>query len=203
MAAPKIQIAPELVIEGKRLYEQTLTPVKEIAAMMGVSRWTLESRIREWEWKRRRHPTGPVDLLRAVRGAAVAAVTAPGLPEATIVPVTPERRAALAARIMDVVERQMDAIERVLATVQPNDPGEGERGMRMLASITQTLREIAALNKPDEVTPDEADADAIPDDMDELRYELARRLSALIDARCERESGGVRGTADGVAAATD
>ena len=47
MATPKIQIAPERIVEGKHLYELTLTPVPDIAAMMGVSRKTLERRIHE------------------------------------------------------------------------------------------------------------------------------------------------------------
>lgn len=191
MAAPKIQIAPELVVEGKRLYEETLTPVQEIAAMMGVSRWTLENRIREWNWKRRRHPTGPVNLLRAVRGAVIAVVTdktqAPDVLPAR--PVSPERRAALAARIMDVVERQLTAVETVLATVKPSDQGEGERSTRMLASIALTLREIAALNQPDEVTPpDEAEDDPVPRDIDDFRRELARRIRGFIEA--ERNGAG-------------
>ena len=36
MATPKIEIAPERIADGKRLYELTLTPVPDIAAMMGV-----------------------------------------------------------------------------------------------------------------------------------------------------------------------
>ena len=35
MATAKIQIAPARIAEGKRLYEMTLTPVPDIAAMMG------------------------------------------------------------------------------------------------------------------------------------------------------------------------
>lgn len=35
MAMPKIQIAPERIAEGKRLYDLTLTPVADIAP----SRW--------------------------------------------------------------------------------------------------------------------------------------------------------------------
>ena len=49
MATPKIQIAPELVAEGKRLYETTMTTIADIAALMGISRRTLENRIVEWK----------------------------------------------------------------------------------------------------------------------------------------------------------
>jgi hypothetical protein len=53
MGARRIEIAPELVAEGKRLYEQTLTPIADIAAMMGVCRETLNNRSCEWGWKHR------------------------------------------------------------------------------------------------------------------------------------------------------
>lgn len=62
--------------------------------------------------------------------------------------------------------------------------------MRTLAGITRTLREIAALNQPDEMTPpNETDNDPIPRDIDEFRNELARRINALIDDRGDEESG--------------
>lgn len=206
MPAPKIVIAPELVFEGRRLYEQTLTPLPEIAAMMGVSRGTLQNRIREWGWIRRRYPTGPVDLLRAVRGAAIAAVTdrmqAPDV--AAVAPLSPERRAVIAARIVGIVEQEMDAVARVLATIQPADQAEGERSTRMLASIALTLREAVAILHPDHaIVPDATDDDdAIPRDMDEFRSELAQRIHALIETRAAIENGGggelsAAGEADG------
>ena len=58
MPAHKIQIAPELIAEGKRLYEQTLTLTSDIAAMKGICRETLNDRIREWRWKRHTRGTG-------------------------------------------------------------------------------------------------------------------------------------------------
>ena len=56
MAAATIQIAPECIADGKRLYELTLTPVADIAATMGISRRTLERRIHEWGWTPRSAP---------------------------------------------------------------------------------------------------------------------------------------------------
>ena len=50
MATPRIEIAPERIADGRRLYETTLTPVADIAAMMGISRRTLERRIAGWGW---------------------------------------------------------------------------------------------------------------------------------------------------------
>ncbi len=136
MPTHKIQIAPELVAEGKRLHETTLTPPSDIAA------------------------------------------------------VSQQQRAALAVRIRNVVEREIAAVERVLDAVGAADGGEAERSARTLASVSRTLREIAALNQPDEVTPpDEADDDPIPRDIDEFRRELARRIRGFIDVRRNRAAG--------------
>jgi hypothetical protein len=194
MATPRIEIAPTLVAEGKRLYESTMTTIADIAALMGVSRRTLENRIVEWNWKRRRLPSGAIDIFHAVRGAAAAVATAtaetPPPGGAVAEPALAQLRAALALRIQNVVEREMAVIERVVGLLGPADEAEAERTMRTLAGISRTLREITALNQPDEVTPpDETDDDPVPRDIDEFRNELARRINALIDAERNEESG--------------
>ena len=56
MPAHRKEIAPALVAEGRRLYEQTMVPVREIAALCGVSPTTLQDRIVAWGWQRRRRP---------------------------------------------------------------------------------------------------------------------------------------------------
>jgi DNA-binding Lrp family transcriptional regulator len=183
MVAHKIQIAAELIVEGKRLYERTLTPLRDIAAFMGISRGTLEARIREWKWERRRHTGQSVSLLHAIRGAAIATVTGEMATPSASQPVSLEQRMALAARIQDAVEREIAAVERVLEKVAPADDSEVERSARTLASISRTLRELAALNQPDEVTPpDDTDDDPVPCDIDEFRRELARRIRGFIEA---------------------
>jgi putative membrane protein len=45
MAGRRKDIAPERVAEYRRLYENTLTPVREIAAIMGISRNTVDNRL--------------------------------------------------------------------------------------------------------------------------------------------------------------
>jgi flagellar motor switch protein FliG len=127
-----------------------------------------------------------IDIFHAVRGATVAVATAAALaPNAAIaVPVSPQQRAALAQRIQNVVEREMTVLERVVGVLGPSNEAAAERTAQTLAGISRTLREIAALNRPDE-----ADDDSVPRDIDEFRNELARRIHALIDARCGGESG--------------
>jgi len=54
----KKQFAPELIAEAKRLYEQTLAPVRDIAAMLGLSRTAFHKRVKEWTWRGRRAKNG-------------------------------------------------------------------------------------------------------------------------------------------------
>ena len=113
----------------------------------------------------------------------LAAATDPALPpEANSTPVSPQRRMAIAARIQDVVERHLAAIEKVLAVLGPGEPGEAERTARTLAGFSRTLREVAALNEPEQAPPDETDDDPVPSDIDEFRRELARRIRGFIEA---------------------
>ena len=184
MTTPNIQIAPERIAEGKQLYELTLTPVPDIAAMMGVSRRTLERRIREWGWAARSAPRHVTDrALVATAPAVIAMRTGPAAPVGDAM--SAEARAALAARILGIVHRGLDAVDRVLDKVGPADEGGTERCARTLAAVARTLQDMAAFAKPEaEATPpDESDDDTIPRDIDEFRNELARRIHALIDAR--------------------
>jgi hypothetical protein len=126
MATAKIQIAPECIADGKRLYELTLTPVPDIAAMMGISRKTLERRVHEWGWTLRSAPRVATERV-LVAIAPTGAVVNAGPPAAVRNPVSPEARSALAARIHGIVEQGLDAVERVLNKVGPADEGGAER----------------------------------------------------------------------------
>jgi hypothetical protein len=139
MSAHKIEIASELVAEGKRLYEETLTPIADIAAMMGVCRETLNNRSHEWGWKRRAYGKGTIDLVRIVRGATSAAVTAaPSAQDAG--PVSEQRRAALAERIQTVVEQVMGAVERISKAIKPGGHDEAERSARACGHYPHAAR---------------------------------------------------------------
>ena len=196
MAAHKTYIAPELIAEGKRLYETTLTPRCDIAAALGISLGTLAARIKEWQWAARRPHRPSVDIFRAVRGAVAAVATDGSRPRGAteLSPVTEQQRAALAARIQEVVESQLATAAQILAAVKAENPNEAEQSARTLASISRTVREIAALNQPIEVTPThEADDDPVPRDIDEFRFELASRIRGFIEAR---RTGGARISAE-------
>jgi len=177
MAMPKIQIAPE----GKRLYDLTLTPVADIATMMGVSRKTLERRIHEWGWTPRSAPRHATDRMLV----ALAPSNMVGATPAVAVPLTPEARAALATRIHGIVAQSLDAVERVLRIVGPADEVGAERSARTIAAVARTLTEFAVFTKPDDAPPpdDADDDDPVPRDIEEFRRELARRIRGFIEAR--------------------
>jgi len=81
MSGRRIEIAPELVAEGRQLYENTLTPTRDIATKMGLSRNTLDNRIAEWKWQRRQYTSGEHAADAPATAIAVEAST-PALPVA-------------------------------------------------------------------------------------------------------------------------
>jgi hypothetical protein len=193
----KKEIAPELLAEARRLYEQTLAPVDDIASVLGMTRTPFYKIVNREGWRGRRARSGTFHFASALTAEGVGALMpAPAdQPRAEMEvnrePVAPWQRNALAQRIMIAAERDIDAVERILAKVGPNDAIEIEYSARVVASVARTLREIAALNEPNEVTPaDDTDDDPVPLDIDEFRLELARRIHVLVDARRNRESGG-------------
>jgi hypothetical protein len=185
---PRIDLPPEVLSEGKYLYEETLTPIAEICRRMGFSRSAFYVRRDEGGWVRRRYCSlpGHPGLLQAPAPEPPAAES--NDPDATE-PVTREPPVALAIRVYDAVQRQMDAIESIQRTLRPTQEIQSERTVRILAALNRALREIAAITKTDETTfSNAADSDPVPNDLDQFRRELARRIEGLVDA--ERSSAG-------------
>jgi hypothetical protein len=90
----------------------------------------------------------------------------------------------MAAQVRDLVQRELDAVARVLDALAPDNPAEGERAARTLASVARTLRELSMVSEEgDEAEAAADDDDDIPRDIDELRRELARRIHAFVDER--------------------
>jgi hypothetical protein len=202
----KKEIAPALLAEAKRLYEQTLAPVGDIAAMVGLSRSNFYERVRAGGWRSRRaKPTFSLALALADASRAAAEPLpvseppaagaeerdGPAVPDAA--PVTPQQRMAIAQRIMSAVEQEMDAIHRILSTITPRDQLEAEHSARTVASISRALREAFMLISPKEEggqdDADDDDDDSIPLDIDEFREELARRINSFIDTKQRGQDG--------------
>jgi DNA-binding Lrp family transcriptional regulator len=196
--AKKIEIAPELIVEGRDLYENGLTSVEEIAARMKISRSTLYARMREGKWQRRRYsPSAAADEVVAMTVPA----PVPAMPDGPSVEdkrcepqqsvadkVTVEKRAALFARAFRAAEWQMDSIEAAMKQLNAT-PAPFERNARALAMLNRSLRDVLILTKADEMAlANEADNNLIPRDMDQFRRELAQRIQRLVDAERRRES---------------
>ncbi len=233
MAAKKIKIPADKLAEARFLYEQTMTPIDDIAEVMGISRGTFFNRIRELKWQPRRFipkrdvprvgvrglgPTtvctpSPASQPSAARhplpqgegnGAAAAPVKAAtqadadnpvppeqAAPEPLVVeyPRAPAERLALAERVQNAIERQLTAVESIIAVMGPAQPEAAETHARTLASLARTMREMMRLQA---APPDEpADDDDVPRDLDELRRELLRKMDGIIARRKDRAAGDV------------
>jgi hypothetical protein len=176
MRGHRIAVAAELIAEGKQLYEETDTPVRVIAARMGLTRSTLNYRIADWKWVRRRAsdadpPPAPVES-----PAPVAVAPPPSEPAAAEPPLPfPER-------LRRVIDAQMRVAERTLKVLGPASSAEAERTSRILATVSRTVQEITATAQG-RMPADDADDDPVPRDIDEFRLELARRIRCFVDAR--------------------
>jgi len=185
-------VAPELIAEGKYLYEETLTPTDEIGARMGLSRSAFYLRVKEWKWKRRRYSSGGIEAGQAAAVSATAASAPVIAPEAAEkLPADPP--VAFSERLRRVIDAQMQVAERTLKVLGPASSAEAERTSRILALVSRTVQEITATAQG-RLPADETDNDAVPIDIDEFRNELARRIRSFVDARRNR-SGGVRNDA--------
>jgi hypothetical protein len=179
MRGKLIKLNPQRIADAKRLYEQTTTPADEIAVMLGISRRTLDRRIHRWNWL---HRTAPRNVV------ARALSISPGEHETGTPGAAVDRRAANAARIQEIVSQALDGVERVLRKAGSANEGGAESNARTLAAVARSLQAMAPLTHAHEMTPNEADDDPVPLDIDEFRYELARRIRGIIEARRERAS---------------
>ena len=186
MPGRRKEIAPELVAKGRRLYENTLTPVREIATMMGISRNTLDNRIAEWKWQRRYYLRDEAATPGAPAETAVVPVNARAVPPADTGAASSasELPADFSARLHRVIAAEFDVIDNILKVLTPADAAEAERTTRTLAVISRTVQEIKATALSAGQTPtDETDDDPVPRDIDEFRLALAQRIRGFIEAR--------------------
>lgn len=190
-----IVISPDRIAEGKRLYELTSTPVHHIAAMMGVSRQTLQRRIKKWDWVPRK-PAGHVTVREEV--AAPLPGAAPTGDIFAVPPITPEERLALAAYFHRTVERGLDAVHRILDKNGPSEEAGAERAARALALTFRSLRDMAAVMPHEKATSDdEASDQPVPRSIDEFREALADQIERILRAHRGRSGGSPGGNACG------
>jgi hypothetical protein len=92
-------------------------------------------------------------------------------------------RVSLAARLWRTAERQVRDIEERLSRPSASAV-ERERDVRMLSVLVRTMRDLAAFEPaPPGAPAPPVDDDPVPKDVDEMRYELARRIRNFIEQR--------------------
>lgn len=169
--------------EARRLYEETDTPAREIAALVGAA--TMRTLYRAaWQrgWRRHGWPRRP-------DAAVAAAAVARGAPATG--------RQELVRKLERTVAREIAAIDARLRKYagdgQRDTQGiDHERHAKALATLARTLRELAAVDRADmperadEAGHGEGDDDDFPRDADALRETLARRLEQLSPRRKAR-----------------
>lgn len=119
------------------------------------------------------HPT-PLPIADAMRSDLP-----PPAEDQELAPADP---ATVVPRLQNAVAQLLPAIETVIRRLaaSSNRPREMESAGRALSSLTRSLRELNGLMVQHQATV-VAPGDAIPQDMDAFRAELARRLNAIID----------------------
>jgi len=105
--------------------------------------------------------------------------------------------AAIVPRLQAAVFRLLPAIEATVATLgaQPVHPREMERTARVLAALTRTLRELNTLLRQCPA-PAPGRGDDVPEDIEEFRERLARKIERLAaeDAAAEAAAAAARET---------
>jgi hypothetical protein len=180
MTPTRTPASREKIAEAKQLYERTLVPAEDIAALLGFSHRTLRRRVAEWGWTRRKVGALEVTRLKPDKTGRTRAVrqTRPRK-GAGAVPDLPAERVALVERIQAAAEREIAAVEQIIKTLGASDPAETEGAARTLASLARTLRELQQLDIPT-TGPAPTDDRPVPRNLAELRHSLARKLEALV-----------------------
>jgi hypothetical protein len=115
---------------------------------------------------------------------ASAAANCDAEPSPYIANATPDDTTPIGERLQSAVSRVLPAIEATLTKLAagPMRPREMEQAARALGSLTRTLRELNAL-LPQHQPAGSADDDDMPEDLDEFRLELARRINVFVASR--------------------
>ena len=188
------EIPPDMLEEARRLYEQTLAPVDDIADMLGMANSSFYRIVNRHGWRGRRAKEARGQFVRALsKAGADALIAAPAdQPRAAIEPKSPlataEQRLLLAQRLQEAVGDQIDALKRVAKLA--GDQAQLGEGARAIAAVSRSLRETHELLRPpaEEKKPDVAPDEPFPYDVDHFRCELARALRAVLDERRGRAS---------------
>jgi hypothetical protein len=160
---------------------ETEEPRSRIAADYGISEMTIYRLCEKNQWRRER---ALIDV-PAARKSVVAAEAAPPVDMAAIQSRTDElAQLPLVDRLQRAIETELSALERYQLTPRayPLTPAEAERISRTLERLIATLSKVDHLRASAAPTNPAYPYD-MPEDIDEFRNELARRINAFVDSR--------------------
>ncbi|ADH88029.1 conserved hypothetical protein [Ancylobacter novellus DSM 506] len=173
MATGNRMISPAVLLEVRRLYEETDVSVARIAVLLGINRRTIYRHAERQGWQPRRLDE------RFRPGVPLAEPPAPAPEEGIPAEALPRR--ALIARLVRRIEAEIAAVERLVAKAgrerETDGVAETERAARTLAILVRSLRELAALEKDEPGGDDDAARDA-----DAFRRELGETLERVLAA---------------------
>jgi hypothetical protein len=171
-----IVIEPAEIARAKHLYEDTSVPVADIALSLGLGQTTFLNRVKLWGWKPRRAKLADLDA------AAKAKVPLEEIREIAKPAKEELQKISLLGRVRAAVESEIVAIENVLSRVEAARlrSTDAERAARTLATLVRTLKELTALENPqDKREETESEPSDEVRDLEEFRRNLAERLDRL------------------------
>jgi hypothetical protein len=195
--------APEFLIALRHRYEKTDQPMRSLALEFGIGISTLSALVEKEGWQKRSQrqrgsPAAPglaeaSALLAALppRGsdaspASEESMTASGAnPTAIAPPADDERSAAVRLEALLLQEIAAEEAARAELGTLPRLRAEADGCARRLATLTQTLKALRAI--PATPSARQIEYDDMPEDIDEFRENLARRIEAFMESRVGKE----------------
>ena len=171
---------PQAIADIRHRYEETDEPQGMIAADFGVHRKTIDTLAKKQRWTLRRN-RGPRDLPPDLRLATEAENAVRSEVEAA----SKGEPLTVADRLERALEKELAAVETMRAMLgsEPSTPADAERTTRTLERLTEALFKVRRLRLPDANTTDPRALLDMPQDIDEFRHALARRIEAFVRSR--------------------
>ncbi|MCW5691140.1 MAG: hypothetical protein KIT48_02125 [Pseudolabrys sp.] len=189
----------ELLANGRHRYEQTDEPIAAIAADFRIHPGSLRRLAQRLGWVRfgMAPKQLPVAARLLVQAEQLAAAHADAPASVSIEAI---------ARIEALVLKEIAELEAMRAQLHgvPHPMREAESTARTLTSLTDTLQKLQRLRLPLMAAAQQPDAAShldttIPENIDDIRIDLARRIDAFIASRADAGDAqdAAAGTADG------
>jgi hypothetical protein len=180
-------ITPARAEEARLLYDAG-APLKEIEALLAISRSGFYEFRRNEGWPVRKRGGHPVRKERAVEESDADAGATPNgnapaeRPAIIITPLSPDE---LIPKIEAAIAREFAHAEHALAHGEPRN---AEKNAKVMASLVRSLAELKRVKRDAQGhgTPNDGADEPPARDLDELKAEHARRLERL---RGDREAG--------------